>query len=353
MNNTNPLREGYRMPAEWEQHEATWLSWPSNPITWKEDIQDVEAAYLQMVRYLSESETVKILVDNPTESKRVFKLLDDEDVIRGKVEMLVVPTVDVWIRDYGPNYLLSLDGTQRAYNRWKFNAWGGKYADLAYDDQVRDNLRSKGYLNDLVFCPDMILEGGSIDVNGSGLCLTTQQCLLNPNRNPKLKQPEINQILKDYLNVSDVIWLQDGVEGDDTDGHVDDITRFVSEDTILTVYESNDQDVNHQALHNNLETLKKLSTPKQMSLKIKLLPMPEPIYYKGERLPASYANFYIANRCVLVPIFSCEQDELVLDVIKSVFPERKIVGIDCRTMVRGFGSIHCATQQEFAIKKSS
>lgn len=345
---STPRNLGYRMPAEWETHEATWLSWPSNPITWKENIEDVESAYLQMIRYLSESETVKILADTPDECLRVRKLLSDEDAIRGKVELIAVPTVDVWIRDYGPNYLLSADRTQRAYNRWKFNAWGGKYSDLASDDSVRDELRSKGYLKDAVFEPGIILEGGSIDVNGSGLCLTTQQCLLNPNRNPNLTKETIDKYLKDYLNVSDVIWLQDGVEGDDTDGHVDDITRFVDQNTILTVYESDDSDVNHLALHNNLETLRAMR--KNMpDLKIELLPMPEPVYYEGERLPASYANFYIANHCVLVPVFNCKQDYQALSVLETVFPNRKVVGIDCRTMVRGYGSIHCATQQEVAV----
>lgn len=340
------------MPAEWAPHEATWLSWPNNPDTWTEAIEDVELAFAHAIECLTQGERVKLLVDSADEKKRVEKILSRRPVTLKNLDYIVHPTVDVWIRDYGPNFLLRKNAAgsgsaELGYNKWIFNAWGNKYADLATDTGVFDALRPQ--VPGRRFEPGIVLEGGSIEVNGEGVCLTSEQCLLNKNRNPHLTCDQIEQKLKDHLGVSKILWLGEGVEGDDTDGHIDDIARFTDANTILAVYEENRADANHAILHENWKRLEAMTDANGRPFRLVKLPMPEPVVYDGHRLPASYANFLIANRHVLVPIFGCPQDRRALEILDPLFPGRKVVGINCRVMVRGFGTLHCASQQEPAV----
>ena len=343
---STPAQEGFFMPPEWAPHTATWLSWPKNPETWPQDLKDVEEVYCQMIQALTLGERVRLLVDNLEEQIRVSAILKKRNIDLESVQFFHTPTQDVWIRDYGPNFIVqnTQDDKYLGYNRWRFNAWGGKYEDLAKDDGVLDALAP--FLKIKRFAPGIILEGGSIEVNGEGVCLTTKQCLLNPNRNSHLELQAIETCLKNYLGVKKVLWLDKGIAGDDTDGHVDDIARFVNPRAIVTVYEKDPQDDNYKVLEENLRALEKMTDVKGESFRLVKLPMPRAQYHEDVRLPASYANFYIANKCVLVPTFQDPEDRQVLGILDNLFPTRRIVGIDCRVMVRGLGTLHCATQQE-------
>ncbi len=346
-----PQSQGFYMPAEWAPHAATWLSWPNNKDTWTEDIQEVEAAFAKVVECLSQGELVKLLVDSESEQERVRSILTKNPVKWGNVRFIVHPTVDVWIRDYGPNFVIKEKGAggkkELGWNKWIFNAWGNKYADLATDTQIFDQIESR--VPGRRFDPKIVLEGGSIEVNGNGVVLTSEQCLLNKNRNPKLNKGEIERKLKEHLGVVKVLWLAEGVEGDDTDGHIDDIARFVSKNTIVAVYENDPADGNHKILHDNWERLESMTDALGNPFKLVKLPMPDPVIYQGNRLPASYANFLIANKHVLVPIFGSRRDKEALAILKPLFPNHEVVGINCKVMVRGFGTIHCASQQEPAV----
>jgi agmatine deiminase len=341
-----PAALGYRMPAEWHPHSATWLAWPTNEETWPDRLQDVRDVYVEMVRILSRRERVHLLVDD--EATR--ETLQDELVRAGAVlERLcleVIPTVDAWIRDYGPNFLVprSKSGVGLAFNNWRFNAWGEKYPDLMTDDGVPRRIVER--LGVPCFEPGLVLEGGSIEVNGKGLCLTTRQCLLNPNRNPRLSAPEIETALRDYLGVRRILWLEEGIAGDDTDGHIDDIARFVDESTVVCAVEEDPTDVNHLPLADGLARLKEISRTGDR-FRVVPIPMPEPVLDdRGGRLPASYANFYIANGLVLVPVFGCSRDRGVLEILAPLFPGREVVGVSSADLVWGLGAIHCLTQQQ-------
>ena len=336
------------MPAEWAQHASTWLSWPHNETTWPGKLlKEAESVYLQMMEALLLHEKVNLLVPSNEVAHHVMKSLDQKKARTSNLVMHEVFTVDAWIRDYGPIFLKGLENIEKkAFVKWVFNAWGGKYDDLAQDNVVVDHL---SFLTPIQrFNPGIILEGGSIDVNGEGLCLTTQQCLLNSNRNSKLSKSDIESYLNQYLGVQKVIWLKEGIEGDDTDGHIDDITRFVNPTTVVTATENNPNDKNHRFLKENLEILKSVTDQNEKSLKIVEIPMPGRVNVQGtqERLPASYANFYIANQTVLVPLYSHANDKIALHILQEVFPNRKVIGIECTALVHGLGSIHCVTQQE-------
>jgi len=342
------LQSGYRMPAEWEPHDSTWLAWPKNNVTWPGKLlKEVESVYLQMISALLPQEKVQLLVDNEKTAKAVLNFLPKKAKTQN-LKFHLVRTVDAWIRDYGPVFVKNRRG-EKAFVKWTFNAWGGKYDDLARDNDVVDRI---GVLKKAKrFDPGIILEGGSIEVNGQGVCLTTEQCLLNPGRNPKLARKDIEQYLKRYLGIEKVIWLKEGIEGDDTDGHVDDITRFVGTDKILTAVENDIGDKNHAILKENLEILKREKDQNGNGFQLIELPMPGKVGLgrddaPGERLPASYANFYIGNGVILAPIYSHANDKEALKVLRSVFPKRLVVGIECTSLVYGLGSIHCVTQQE-------
>jgi agmatine deiminase len=328
------------MPAEWDRHQGTWLSWPHNPETWPGYLAGAQAALTTAVIALAESENVHINVNDEVHRAAVAARFAGK-VPKAHLHLHVIPTNDAWCRDHGSIFvrrdeaLIGLD--------FRFNAWGGKYPPFDLDDAAAAKM------NDALGVPteriEMVLEGGSIEVNGAGTVLTTEQCLLNANRNPRMSRNDIEAALRRYLGVAQVLWLGDGIDGDDTDGHIDDLTRFVAVDRVITMVEPNRFDVNHKPLTENLAHLRSMRLPHDRPLEIVEIPMPAPLSREGRRLPASYANFYIGNEVVLVPIFACEQDALAIDVIGNCFPGRSIVPIDCREVVVGLGTFHCLTQQ--------
>ncbi len=327
-----PASLGYRMPAEWEEHAATWLSWPKDPNTFPGDIlPKVEAAYARMVEALGEGEEVRILVDDEKAERRVRALLKGA----GRVSYHRLKTVDVWVRDYGPT---CVKGRDVALVRWRFNAWGNKYEDLLPDDAAGDAMAAEAGLK--TFRPGIVLEGGSIDADGEGALLTTEQCLLNPNRNPGLGRSALEGVLRDTLGASDVVWLRRGIEGDDTDGHIDDIARFVGHSRVVAASEADRNDPNYAPLAENLELLEA-----RQSLDVRTIPMPPKIGTPEGRLPASHLNFYIGNSAVVVPTFGGRSDREALSALEGLFPGRDVVGVDCRALVYGLGTLHCVTQQ--------
>jgi agmatine deiminase len=352
MTRPTPAALGYAMPAEWQPHAATWLSWPKDPLTWPDRVPQAEAVFLRMIEVLAEQETVNVLVDDEATRDQVRARMPWPQA--RSVQLHVIPTVDSWIRDYGPNFLLArperrqpggpLAHSALAYNAWGFNAWGDKYAALKQDARIPRALAP--LLRVPVFEPGLVLEGGSIDVNGEGVVMTTEQCLLNPNRNPALSRADIERALRDYLGVSDVLWLGEGVAGDDTDGHIDDIARFVSPRTIVTAVEEDPADPNFEPLQDNLRRLELARDPAGRRYQVVRLPMPGALLAEGEPLPASYANFYIANGVVLLPVFDHANDAVATETLARLFPDRRIVPINCRDLVWGMGAIHCVTQQQ-------
>jgi agmatine deiminase len=344
----SPRSLGYSMPAEWAPHRATWLSWPHNHETWPTQLEQVRNVWVQMIKALSPHEQVYLLVDDEQTQRDVTARLKTSGAVMNHVSLLVIPTVDVWMRDYGPTFVTrDRQENPLALNDWIFNGWGGKYKSYEEDDQAAKDIAR--LLGVPVFNHRIVLEGGSIEVNGGGTCLTTEQCLLNQNRNPQLNRGELEQVLKDSLGISHFIWLGEGIAGDDTDGHIDDIARFVNPTTVVCVLEPNSRDENYAPLQENYERLQSAKDRNGKSLSIIPLPSPSPVYYGETRLPASYGNFYIANEVVLVPIFDDRHDREALGILKDLFPGRKIVGLRCTELVAGLGAIHCVTQQEPAI----
>jgi agmatine deiminase len=348
MNKPTPAALGYYMPAEWCRHQATWLTWPKDPLTWPDRVPLVENIFLQMMAALAPHEPVNLLVDDAKCEQGVRNRCNFAGA--ENIRFHQIPTVDSWIRDYGPNFLVNPSGGL-AYNDWIFNAWGNKYEELKKDDSIP--VRVEGFLRVPRFEPGIVMEGGSIEVNGAGVVMTTEQCLLNPNRNPELDRDEIEHYLREFLGVQKVLWLAEGIVGDDTDGHIDDIARFVSETTIVCVVEEDPADANYKLLQENLERLKRATDARGRPFDIVTLPMPGVIGASNDisprqldRLPASYANFYVANNVVLVPIFGHANDTRVLEILQSLFADRYVVGINCEPLVWGMGTIHCVSQQQ-------
>jgi agmatine deiminase len=340
-----PAQLGYRMPAEWEPHAATWLSWPRREgISFPDSYDRVVPTLRAMVGALLESEPVNINVCNGAHEAEARAVLDG--LPNERLTYHEIPTNEPWCRDHGPIFLTRAAEPRLAVVDWDYNAWGGKYPPHDLDDAVPTRVAAELELP--VFYPRMILEGGSIEVNGAGALLTSESCLLNPNRNPQLNRAEIEQRLRDYVGVREILWLGDGIEGDDTDGHIDDLTRFVSERTVVTVVEKEESDPNFSPLQENLRRLSCLTIGGER-LEIIELPMPARIEREGMRLPASYANFYIANTSVLLPTFADPHDEAAVEIMARAFPTRKIVPIDCRELVWGLGAFHCLTQQQPAL----
>jgi agmatine deiminase len=335
------------MPAEWHPHGGTWLTWPTDPETWPDRVELAQQIFLKMMAALTAHEVVNLLVDDKATEIAVRGRCEFESA--ANVVYHHIPTVDSWIRDYGPNFLIN-DNGELAFNDWRFNAWGDKYQELKVDDRIPRLLEP--ILNVRRFEPDIVMEGGSIEVNGAGCVLTTEQCLLNPNRNPHLTRSEIEQYLKDYLGVEKVLWLGEGIVGDDTDGHIDDIARFVEPNVIVTVIEDDPTDANYKLLQENLERLKAMTDVSGRAFDVVTLPMPGIVGGTStdkrnlDRLPASYANFYIANRVVLAPVFGHGNDERAVATLQSLFPTRRVVPINCEPLVWGMGTIHCLTQQQ-------
>lgn len=339
-----PRELGYRMPAEWEPHEATWLAWPHDPDTWPGRVAVVEDRFVEMIRALAPHERVELLVKDADLERKVSARLADERI--ANVRLHRIPTADSWIRDYGPNFLRRMQKNNPgvAYNRWVFNAWGNKYEALLADDGIPERLPTIQHLPR--FSPGIVLEGGSIEVDGEGTVLTTEQCLLNPNRNPHLDRAQIEAKLRDHLGAARVLWLQGGIEGDDTDGHIDDVARFADPETIVAAVEPDPRDANHAPLQENLRALRGMTNASGRPYRIVELPMPSRVDGDEGRLPASYANFYVANRVVLLPAFGAPQDRAAERVVAQAFPGRRVVPIRCEDVVWGMGTIHCLTQQQ-------
>ncbi|MEP7078289.1 MAG: agmatine deiminase family protein [Chthoniobacterales bacterium] len=337
-----PAALGYRMPAEWEPHAATWLSWPRREtISFPDAFDRVMPTFRQMVAALVEAEPVCINVCNGAHEAEARAALDGLELER--VTFYRIPSNEPWCRDHGPIFLTRAAQPKLAIVDWGHNAWGGKYPPFDLDDVVPTRIAEALELP--VFDGGMILEGGSIEVNGAGALLTTEACLLNPNRNPQLTRRQIEQRLRDFLGIDEILWLGDGIEGDDTDGHVDDLTRFVAEQTVVTAVEENRDDPNFEPLQQNLARLRKMRINGR-PLDVVTLPMPARIERAGQRLPASYANYYITNTSILLPTYSDPSDDIACATLQQLFPTRKIVGIDCRELIWGLGAFHCLTQQQ-------
>ncbi len=345
--NDSPKKQGYAFPPEWAQHEATWLSWPHKEASWPGKLDTVYAPYCEFIKVVAKGEKVRININD--EETKAFAISELEKVGADltQVEFFLQPTNDAWCRDHGPAFLLRNHGAEKAVVDWDYNAWGDKYPPYHLDDVIPTTIAK--HFNLPLFNPGIVMEGGSVEFNGAGTILTTTACLLNKNRNPHLSKEQIEQYLLEFYGAEQVLWLGDGIVGDDTDGHIDDITRFVNANTVLTVVESNPLDDNYQLLHENLEALRAMRLPNGEALNIITLPMPSPVIHEDTRLPASYANFYIANKVVVVPTFRDVNDGPALEIIRNAFPDREVVGIDSTDIIWGLGSFHCLSQQEPAI----
>ena len=348
-----PRQLGYRMPAEWERHAATWIAWPHNPNDWPGRFQPIPWVYADIVRHLARVEDVHILVNEAAAAKRATGILKRAGANLARVHFHEWPTNRVWLRDSGPIFVRKQGSV--AVTNWKFNAWA-KYEDWQHDDQIPDHAAKLLQLPQ--WQPSLrlddgrehriVLEGGSIDVNGAGILLTTEECLLSEvqQRNPGVSRVQLEQVFADYLGIEQVVWLNRGCAGDDTHGHVDDITRFVGPNTIVTVVEPNTADENHQPMAENLARLRSAKNLASQPFRIVELPMPSPVIFEGQRLPASYGNFYIANSLVLVPTFNDANDRRALNILADLFPSHQVVGIHCGDFIWGLGALHCMTQQQ-------
>ncbi len=348
MTHPTPQAQGYYFPAEFAPHVATWLSWPHKEASWPGKIHTIYPYYVQFVKVLTESELVRInVVDAAMQDFATAHLLK-AGVPMDKVEFFLHPTNDAWCRDHGPAFLINPNAAnKKVIVDWNYNAWGDKYPPYDLDDVIPTRIAEHYGLP--VYYPGIIMEGGSVEFNGAGTLLTSTACLLNPNRNPHLNQEQIEGYLRNYYGVEQILWVDEGIVGDDTDGHIDDTVRFVNADTVLTVVEPNKQDENHAILQHNLKQLQQMRLLNGKQLNIVELPMPDAVVYEDQRLPASYANFYISNQHVIVPTFRCDKDDQALSIIQQCFPERTVVGIDSTEIIWGLGSFHCLSQQEPAV----
>jgi agmatine deiminase len=342
--NQTPKQLGYHFPAEFETHEATWLSWPHKEESWPGKIKTIYPPYSKFIKAISEHEKVRINVNDEEMKLFAEDVLSDENVNMQQVEFFFHPTNDAWCRDHGPAFIVNPNKKQKAIVDWSYNAWGNKYPPYDLDDVV-PTLIGK-HFNLPVFHPNIIMEGGSVEFNGKGTLLTSTSCLLNPNRNPQLNQQQIENYLQQYYGVEQILWVDEGIEGDDTDGHIDDTVRFVNEDTVLAVIEEDKEDENYEPLQKNLNQLSAMRLQNGRQLNIIELPMPDEVIYETQKLPASYANFYIANNVVVVPVYNCDKDDIALELIQQCFPSRKVIGINSVDIIWGLGSFHCLSQQE-------
>jgi agmatine deiminase len=352
---TTPYAQRYRMPAEWEPHAATWIAWPHNPDDWPGKFQPIPWVYCEIVRHLSAVEDVHILVNDTAAQSRAVNMLRRQGANLARLHFHRWRTDRVWLRDSGPIFLKNTAG-DIALTNWRFNAWA-KYPNWRHDDRIPAHVaklyKSMPSFESVIGGKRLVLEGGSIDVNGAGLLLTTEECLLSDvqQRNPGVSKSQLEHAFHDYLGIEQTIWLNRGCAGDDTHGHVDDIARFVAPNTVLAAVEPNPADENHLPLAENLDRLRslKISPARNLSpkpLTIRTLPMPAPVVFDGQRLPASYANFYIANSLVLVPTFNDPNDRIALNTLAECFPSRTVTGIHCTDLIWGLGALHCMTQQE-------
>ncbi len=340
-----PAALGYRMPAEWAPHRGTWLSWPHKEASWPGKFGPVPGVFVEMVRHLAPHEEVHINVTGAPMAEEVTRLLAPLRLPEGRVTLHQHPTNDAWCRDHGPCFVQRTHEGRReeAIVDWGYNAWGGKYPPYDLDDIIPTRIAAEYGIP--VFHPGIVMEGGAIDVNGAGTLLTTEACLLHPNRNPHLSREQIEGYLRDYLGATHILWLGDGIVGDDTDGHVDDLTRFTDARTVVTVVEEDPVDENYELLQDNLARLGAMTDQDGRPLHVVPLPMPRPLYQDGQRLPASYANFYIGNGVVLLPAYDPERDEQARAILQPLFPTRRVVLLDAVDLVWGLGAFHCVSQQ--------
>jgi agmatine deiminase len=336
----------YRMPAEWEPHEATWLAWPHNHDDWPGKFEPIPWVYAEIIRNLSRHERVEVIVNDAPLEKRARRVLKLANALNDNVRFHRWPSDRVWTRDSG---CIFVDGNTSAI-KWRFNAWA-KYSNWRRDEKIGSQMAgftSVPEIQPLFRKERVVLEGGSIDVNGQGTLLTTEECLLSKiqQRNPGMKRKDYENVFAEYLGIKNVIWLGTGINGDDTHGHVDDLTRFVAPDTVVTAVESDPKDPNYVPLRENARRLSDATDQNGKSLAVIDLPMPSPVIFEGRRLPASYANFYIANGIILVPVFNDPNDRVALDILGDLFPDREVIGIYCGDLVWGLGTLHCMTQQQ-------
>ncbi len=332
------------MPAEWQEHKNLWIAWPYDPLTFPNRVEKVERAYLQIITAMHTSEVINLLVRDMSTKEKVLALFQKENISLDRVLFHCVDYADTWIRDYGPTFVRNIETTEKSWLKWRYNAYGNKFPDLLKDNTVFSALA--GDMIDPMIETNIIMEGGAFETNGKGTLLTTQQCLLNPNRNPSLSKEEIEDSLKTYLGVKKVIWLTEGIVNDHTDGHIDDVAKFVNAQTIVCAYEEDMNDPNFAILDAAYKTLTQETDQDGNPFTVIKLPMPHFNYDDGTKAPASYANFYIGNGVVLVPTFNDSNDAKALEIIGSLFPDRIVVGIDCTDVIYGGGAIHCITQQE-------
>lgn len=343
-NMNTPKQNNFHFPAEWHKHTATWLSWPHKEASWPGKIDLVYPRYCEFIKVISEGELVRINVKDEQMAAFAKQQLLAAGVDLKRIEFFEFETNDAWCRDHGPAFLINTETKQKAIVDWGYNAWGNKYPPFDLDDVIPTKIGERFGLQ--VYHPGIVMEGGSVDFNGAGTLITSTACLLNENRNPHLNQQQIEGYLQNYYGVEQVLWVGEGIIGDDTDGHIDDTVRFVNEDTVVTVIEEDKNDANYQLLQDNLEMLRKMRLPNGKQLNIVELPMPREVIYEDQHLPASYANFYIANSAVVMPTFRCDRDTIALDILQGCFPDRKVVGIDSTDIIWGLGSFHCLSQQE-------
>lgn len=333
------------MPAEWALHKATWLTYPKNQDSWPGKIETIYPSYHLFVKVLAECEEVHINVDDEAMVHHVREKLEAISTNMQNINLHIIPSNDAWCRDHGPAFLLNHNNpSQLAMINWNHNAWGGKYP-YELDTEVPVHIHEL-MSNVEMFSPGIVMEGGSVDVNGCRDLLTTTSCLLNQNRNPHLNQDQIENYLRNYYGVDNIIWLGDGIVGDDTDGHIDDLSRFVSPDTIITAVEEDIWDENYEPLQKNLRMLQRCRLANGKQPTIVELPMPDVVFYDSQRLPASYANFYIANGKVIFPTYRCLTDNEAAYILEACFPDREVVGIDSTDIIWGLGSFHCLSQQQ-------
>lgn len=340
-----PKQHGYRFPAEWEPQAATWLSWAHKLESWPDKFEPVPYIYTNIVRTIARFQHVNINVKDQAMFDDVTSRLTLAGVPQERFTLYIIPTNDAWCRDHGPAFVVNPAAKEKkAIVDWGYNAWGGKYPPFDLDDDVPTRIAE--HYKVPVYYPGIVMEGGAIDVNGDGCLLTTRACLLNKNRNPHLTQEQIEEYLREYYGQEKVLWLNDGIAGDDTDGHIDDLARFTDARTIVTCVEEDPQDENYEVLQENLALLRTLTDRHGRPFRIVELPMPGHVAYDGQRLPASYANFLIGNGFVTVPVFNHPNDLKALNILQSCFPDRAVIGIDCTDLVWGLGTLHCISQQE-------
>ena len=336
------------MPAEWERHEGTWLAWPEDAVTFPKRLSKVREQYLRIIELLAGGEDVQLAVRDRKTEAQIRKSLKERGVRLSQVHFHIWDYADVWFRDYGPTFVVNRQRNETAVVQWQFNAWGGKYESLLKDGGVPYFISER--LGLPLFRPGVVMEGGAIDVDGQGTLMTTEQCLLNPNRNPGLTKKEMETFLGNYTGASRFIWLNGGILGDDTDGHIDNLARFVRAGTVVCAYEEDSRDENHAALKANYDVLRRSRDKVGNLLEVIKLPMPPARYdvIRGakRRLPGSYVNFYIGNAVVLVPAFGSDADAVALQILQGLFPDRKAVAVDCSDLIYGSGTLHCISQQQ-------